>query len=88
MRFAKLDEWLAWQGTLHPKSIDLGLARVRKVYETLLPEGSANPFTLTVGGTNGKGSSVALLDSILRTEGYRVGAYTRPIYCGITSASK
>ncbi len=78
MRFAKLDEWLAWQETLHPKSIDLGLARVRRVYETLLPGGSANPFTLTVGGTNGKGSSVALLDSILRTEGYRVGAYTSP----------
>ena len=78
MRFSKLDEWLAWQETLHPKAIDLGLARVRKVYETLLPAGSARPFTLTVGGTNGKGSSVALLDSILRTEGYRVGAYTSP----------
>ena len=77
-RFAKLDEWLAWQETLHPKSIDLGLTRVRKVYETLLPAGSPHPFTLTVGGTNGKGSSVALLDSILRTEGYRVGAYTSP----------
>ena len=62
---------------MHPKSIDLGLARVRKVYEALLP-GSANPVTLTVGGTNGKGSSVALLDSILRAEGYRVGAYTSP----------
>jgi len=77
-RFAKLDEWLTWQETLHPKSIDLGLTRVRKVYETLLPAGSTSPFTLTVGGTNGKGSSVALLDSILRTEGYRVGAYTSP----------
>ena len=78
MRFSKLDEWLAWQETLHPKAIDLGLARVRKVYETLLPAGNARTFTLTVGGTNGKGSSVALLDSILRTEGYRVGAYTSP----------
>ncbi len=62
---------------MHPKSIDLGLARVRKVYEALLP-GTANPLTLTVGGTNGKGSSVALLDSILRAGGYRVGAYTSP----------
>ena len=77
MRFATLDEWLAWQETLHPKSIDLGLARVRKVYQSLLPGDSA-PFTITVGGTNGKGSSVALLDSILRAEGYRVGSYTSP----------
>ncbi len=76
-RFAKLEEWLAWQETLHPKAIDLGLARVRQVYETLLP-GRSMPFTLTVGGTNGKGSSVALLDSILRAQGYRVGAYTSP----------
>lgn len=77
MRFTTLDEWLAWQETLHPKSIDLGLARVRKVYESLLPK-KPIPFTLTVGGTNGKGSSVAILDSILRAEGYRVGAYTSP----------
>ena len=62
---------------MHSKSIDLGLARVRTVYETLLPDGPV-PFTLTVGGTNGKGSSVAVLASILRAEGYRVGAYTSP----------
>ncbi len=36
------------------------------------------PFTLIVGGTNGKGSSVAFLDAILRAQGYRVGAYTSP----------
>lgn len=78
MRFATLDEWLVWQETLHPKAIDLGLARVRKVYEALqLPKRSV-PFTLTVAGTNGKGSSVALLDAILRAEGYRVGSYTSP----------
>jgi dihydrofolate synthase/folylpolyglutamate synthase len=77
MRFATLDEWLAWQETLHSKSIDLGLARVRTVYETLMPS-APPPFTLTVGGTNGKGSSVAMLDSILRAEGYRVGTYTSP----------
>lgn len=77
MRFATLDEWLAWQETLHPKSIDLGLARVRKVYQALRPK-QPPPFTLTVAGTNGKGSSVALLDAMLRAEGYRVGAYTSP----------
>ncbi len=53
------------------------MARVRSVYESLLPC-APTPFTLTVAGTNGKGSSVALLDSILRAEGYRVGAYTSP----------
>ncbi len=77
MRFATLNEWLTWQETLHPKSIDLGLARVRKVYRALLPE-PKTPFTLTIGGTNGKGSCVALLDAILRAQGYRVGAYTSP----------
>ncbi len=78
MRFATLDEWLAWQETLHPKSIDLGLARVRKVYQALQIPQRRLPFTLTVAGTNGKGSSVALLDAILRAAGYRVGAYTSP----------
>ena len=77
MRFTKLEEWLAWQETLHPKAIDLGLARVRSVYNALMP-GRPIPFTLTVGGTNGKGSSVAILDAILRVEGYRVGTYTSP----------
>ena len=77
MRFATLDEWLAWQETLHSKSIDLGLRRVRTVCQALLP-GRTPPFTLTVAGTNGKGSSVALLDAILRAQGYRVGAYTSP----------
>jgi dihydrofolate synthase/folylpolyglutamate synthase len=76
MRFSTLDDWLVWQESLHPKAIDLGLARVRQVFQRLeLPK---LPFTLTVGGTNGKGSCVALLDAILRAEGYRVGTYTSP----------
>ncbi|BBA32996.1 bifunctional folylpolyglutamate synthase/dihydrofolate synthase [Methylocaldum marinum] len=77
MRFQTLADWLAWQETLHPKSIDLGLSRVKTVYGRLLPR--ATPlFTITVGGTNGKGSCVAMLDSILRQQGYRVGTYTSP----------
>jgi dihydrofolate synthase/folylpolyglutamate synthase len=77
MRYDTLDEWLVWQETLHPKAIDLGLARVRRVYQALaLPAGG--PLTFTVGGTNGKGSSVAMLDAILRAQGYRVGTYTSP----------
>lgn len=77
MRFNTLDEWLAWQETLHPSAIDLGLERIRPV---LLRLGLQQPpcAVVTVGGTNGKGSSVAMLDAILRAAGYRVGAYTSP----------
>lgn len=77
MRFETLAEWLAWQETLHPKAIDLGLERVRAVAERmgLL---SPNHIVITVAGTNGKGSSVTMLESILACAGYRVGAYTSP----------
>lgn len=77
MRFATLDQWLVWQEVLHPKSIDLGLTRVKTVFQALAP-GLKVPFTITVGGTNGKGSCVAMLDAILRAQGYRVGTYTSP----------
>jgi dihydrofolate synthase/folylpolyglutamate synthase len=77
MRFKTLADWLAWQETLHPKSIDLGLFRVKKVYDRLGRRGE-RPFTITIGGTNGKGSCVAMLDTILRRQGYRVGTYTSP----------
>ena len=77
MRFTTLDDWLRWQETLHPKAIELGLDRVRTVLRRLQPE--APPFAvITVGGTNGKGSCLAFLDAILRTAGYRVGAYASP----------
>lgn len=77
MRFAALDEWLTWQETLHPKSIDLGLERVRRVLQAL-DSHYRQPFTLTVGGTNGKGSCAAMLDAVLRAQGYRVGLFTSP----------
>lgn len=77
MRVTTLDDWLRWQETLHPRTIELGLDRVRAVLRRLRPE--PPPFAvITVGGTNGKGSCVALLDAILRAAGYRVGAYTSP----------
>ena len=77
MRFATLDDWLRWQETLHPTTIELGLERVRTVLRRLHP--ADPPFlVITVGGTNGKGSCVAFLDAILRAAGYRVGAYTSP----------
>lgn len=77
MRFATLDDWLGWQETLHPKAIDLSLERVQTVLRRLQPEPPAYTV-ITVGGTNGKGSCVALLDAILRTAGYAAGAYSSP----------
>ena len=77
MKFAALDEWLAWLEQLHPSTIDLGLDRVRSVAERagLLDP----PFPVViVGGTNGKGSVCAVLESILRNAGYSVGLYTSP----------
>lgn len=72
-----LQDWLAYQETLHPKAIDLGLNRVRQVLERLaLPEFPG--VTLSIAGTNGKGSCVALIDRILRSAGFRVGTYTSP----------
>lgn len=77
MRFETLAEWLAWQESLHPQAIELGLGRVSRVLKQMgLPTRQA--FTFSVGGTNGKGSCVAMLASILREAGYRVGAYTSP----------
>ncbi len=77
MRYQTLDQWLRWQETLHPRLIDLGLDRVRQVMQGLHAENP--PFTvITVGGTNGKGSSVALLESVFLSAGYQVGAYTSP----------
>ncbi len=77
MRFSSLDQWLSWQETLHPVGIDLGLERPGKVLRTM---GLEHPphTVITVAGTNGKGSSVALLESILLAAGYRVGCYTSP----------
>ena len=78
MRFQTLPEWLAWQEKLHFTEVDPGLERVMQVWQQLKGK-AALPFkVITVAGTNGKGSSVAMLDSILRAAGYRTGAYTSP----------
>ncbi len=77
MKKRSLSDWLDWQEQLHLSEIDLGLERIGKVASTLGI--TCLPFPIiTVAGTNGKGSSVAMLESILRAQGYQTGAYTSP----------
>ena len=78
MRFNTLAEWLNWQESLNPKEIDLGLDRVSRVLELLkIPTDFFCPV-ITVAGTNGKGSTVAFIESILHQAGLSVGCYTSP----------
>jgi dihydrofolate synthase/folylpolyglutamate synthase len=75
-RFSTLAEWLAHLETRHPKAIDLGLARVAEVRQRL---GIAFDCPVViVGGTNGKGSTCAMLEAILLQSGYKVGLHTSP----------
>jgi len=76
-----LSSWLQYIGKVHPSSIELGLDRIVKVAVEL----NLYPFTsfvITVGGTNGKGTTVSLLESILTKSlvksGYKIGAYLSP----------
>lgn len=73
---ASLSDWLTWLETLSPREIDLGLDRVTAVLERLALERART--VLLVAGTNGKGSSVQIAQSLLAAAGYRVGAYTSP----------
>lgn len=72
-----LEEWLSWQESLHPEEIELGLDRIRQVALRL---GVTDPDSavVTVAGTNGKGSSIAILESIALCAGLKVGTYTSP----------
>lgn len=74
---AGLDAWLDYQQQLHARPIELGLDRVRAVAERLgLLERC--PLTLTIAGTNGKGSSSTLAALIYQHAGYHVGLYRSP----------
>ena len=71
-----LAAWLNHLEQLHPVTIELGLDRVNQVKQAL---GIAPQFPIiTVGGTNGKGSTCAMLEAILSAAGYRVGCYASP----------
>jgi len=71
-----LREWLAFIERQHPASIALGLERVAEVFSRL--EVRIECPVITVGGTNGKGSTCAMLESMLRAAGYRTALYTSP----------
>lgn len=91
-RFSHLEAWLSWMEGLHPSEIDLGLERVYRVAANLgllnKPSACSHEFSgslanahgkvITVAGTNGKGSCVAVLSHCLLAQGYSVGAYSSP----------
>ena len=71
-----LDAWLAWQETISPKGIDLNLTRVKKVFDRL--KFKKPKHLITVAGTNGKGSSVAIFESLMLAEDIQIASYTSP----------
>lgn len=72
-----LADWLTYIERQHPATIDMGLERVRSV-ATAMQLGAPAARTITVGGTNGKGSTVAFIEAIARAAGWKTGAYTSP----------
>ena len=72
-----LAAWLDHIERQHPRSIAMGLERTRAV-ATAMALGQPATSVIVVGGTNGKGSTVAFIDAIARAAGWRVGTYTSP----------
>ena len=74
-----LDDWLRYQEQLHPVAIELGLERVTGVWQSLKSHcGEITSPVIVVGGTNGKGSTVAYIEQIYHQCGYTTVAYTSP----------
>lgn len=81
MNSRTLPEWLEYLGCVHRTNIELGLDRVKEVAGRLhlLPEQNSNScLTIIVGGTNGKGSTVAGLSAIYQAAGFQAGSFTSP----------
>jgi len=72
-----LDEWIEWQCKLHSTNMDFNLSRIKKVAAKLNVL-KTKSIVFTVAGTNGKGSTVTILESILVENEYSVGSYTSP----------
>lgn len=71
-----LSEWLACLETLHPSAIAMGLDRVQAVLDRL--DIAITCPVVTVTGTNGKGSTAAMIEAVFRCAGYRTGLYASP----------
>ncbi len=72
-----LSAWLEHISSVHPREIELGLDRVRRVAERLALPAPA-PQVFTIAGTNGKGSTAAAIEAVLRNSGLQVGCYLSP----------
>lgn len=72
-----LSAWLSRLEALHPQSIDLGLERIAKAWQRLAVDLSGIPI-ISIAGTNGKGSSQAMLEAIYQAQGYSTGVYSSP----------
>ena len=81
-----LAEWLAYQERVNVRSIELGLERVRSVWQRMGAPAPAQRV-ITVGGTNGKGSTVALLEAMLLAAGLRVGCIHLAASAGATTSA-
>jgi dihydrofolate synthase / folylpolyglutamate synthase len=79
-RMKDLNAWLAYIESLHPQNIDMGLERVRVVWSRIksLYGAEIQCPVITVAGTNGKGSTCAMLESVYTQAGYKTGVYTSP----------
>lgn len=75
---ANLPQWLDYLLAIHPQEIELGLERVAAVAAQLQLLTLAPAKVITVGGTNGKGTTCRMLELILQQAGYRVGVYSSP----------
>ncbi|WP_313701216.1 bifunctional tetrahydrofolate synthase/dihydrofolate synthase [Achromobacter sp.] len=73
---ANLSDWLQYLESIHATAIDMGLDRVRQVADRM--QLTLPGIKFVVGGTNGKGSTCAMLEAILLAAGYKVGLYTSP----------
>ena len=78
MRFNNLNDWLTWQESLNPREIELGLERVSAVSKQAGHTSTFNCPLITVAGTNGKGSVVAMLEAMAMSAGLNVCSYTSP----------